>query len=54
MTILKFRTKLSYLGIFRLKFEKKTIVISEVTSDFFQNAKFSAKIKILKFETKNT
>ena len=32
---LNLEPNLPYLGIFRVKFEKKTIVISEVTSDFF-------------------
>ena len=45
-------TKLPYFDIFRLAFEKKLLPYLKQTQ-IFQKAKFRAKLKVLKFETKN-
>ena len=43
---------MSYLGIFRLKFEKDYSHFRSQYLGIFQYAKFNAKIKILTFRTK--
>ena len=54
--MLTFTTQMAFLSIFALEFEK-AIFTSEIKSDvpqIFLKGKFPAKIKILKFRTKNT